>query len=237
MVCVYVEHKNNKNKNRHKNKNNLQCNLESEDHAKKIQKSKECENDTEEGGKITFNWFVKEHTIHYNVCLWNGYLGFVVWFILPVFVLSRLFTFVLPFIMLGDYLKKSKSIGVLQLAFTTLYGLLIVCYTISFKKGVKFHFCSDKLWPRDWNFYKSALKTKSAPFEIVLKRLNLIDKYYQRYCDINRYNNQVEVLLVRYFGNDIGQVMIEFVIPLSNLQYVLNQLNQEHNMIMMNAKW
>lgn len=168
---------------------------------------------------IRFNYHT--HEIDFNHKFFVIYWRFVIFFIIPVFIISRIFSIFIPFICLFEYLISNKNIGLIQMIFTFVYAITISVYVVSLVKCIKFYNLTNNLFPPQ-KLKVYALRNGESHKRNV-RRLNIINKLYNEYCYSQYYNHETKALLSKLLNNDVTEIILSYL-PLTNLKTVLEKL-------------
>ena len=190
------------------------------------------------GSSNVVYWYYTRHTLTYDNKLWVIYFRFLLFFLLPCYVISHLYTLFLPLIAFCKHIKlMSKSAAIsdhefeFELKFvlflTGMYALSIVLCIISLIKAWN-NVCkwNMNLWP--WiginEMSNSCLdRIGNVSFGIIIQKLNLIDYYYKQFCLNSYYNIKVNEIVDQCFGPDITSIIITYL-PLENLESIFESL-------------
>ena len=114
----------------------------------------------------------------------------------------------------------------LQWLLTIAYGVIVVWWTIAFVKCMKFYHWTTHLFPGNgqWSWEGSDRRGLS------LKRLDLIQKYYDQRNDAMFMDKQRVEMVIDILGKDIGGLIVSYW-PKFDLQRALDKYEMETSML------
>ena len=152
------------------------------------------------------------------------YTHFMFHIVLPLFILSRLFSMFYPIISLFYLNFDVKSVQLLQWLLTIIYVILLLFWMIAFIKCMKFYHWTNHLFPGNTN---SAWEDSSWK-EYSLKRLNIMQKYYDMRNDNVFMDKKRREMVIDILGKDIGGLIVSYW-PKYDFEKSLKKYKEENN--------
>ena len=163
------------------------------------------------------------------------YSYFILYVFLPLFLLSRLFSMLFPFISiinilyLNDDYNNIESVQLLQWILTVSYMILIVLWIISAIRCLYYYHWTSHVVPN--GHYWDAVPFGAAKYFYVKQycRLNLMQKFYNTRLNEKFLERKRKEIVIEILGKDIGGVIVSYW-PKFELKPWLQQLKkqQEH---------
>ena len=154
------------------------------------------------------------------------YVYFLCWIVFPLFCLSRIFSMFFPIIAIIYWDFDVKDIQLLQWLLTIVYGILVICWIISFVRCMDFYYWTTHLFPGD----RSGQVTDINERRWNLIRLNLMQKYYDKWVNQVFIEKERIKMVIEILGTDIGGLIVSFW-PKFHLKQVLDQMGHEYGRI------
>ena len=154
------------------------------------------------------------------------YVYFMLWVGFPLFILSRLFSMFFPIISIIYSDFDLEAVSLLQLLLSVIYGLIIVSWIVALIKCMQFYYWSNHLYPGDdSSWWRGAYR-----IELGLRRLNLMQKYYNLRIDgIFIEKNRIETV-IDILGKDIGGLIVSYW-PKFDFKQLMDQLKEEESYV------
>ena len=150
-----------------------------------------------------------------------GYFYFLFLGVLPIFLISRLFSMFFPIISIIYLNFDVESIQLLQWLLTIAYGVIIISWCVSFVKCMQFYYWTTHLYPGN----KSSSWNGSYD-QRGLRYLNLMQKYYDKRNDFIFLDKKRIRVVIEVLGKDIGGLVVSYW-PQFNLKELLQDLETE----------
>ena len=150
------------------------------------------------------------------------YVFFMVYILLPLFVISRLFSMWFPIISLIYFGFDSNSVQLLQLTLTMIYAVLVIVWIISAIECYKFYYWTTHLFPsfKNGNFSLKYVLQKQ------ISQLMRMQQYYDERCDQVFLDVKRKQVVIEILGRDIGGLVISFW-PHFDLKEAMQTWDQE----------